>query len=136
VAARGTLIGPGTRIKGELSGDDSVDLAGTFEGSSRIAGLYHVREGARVKGDIAASDVVIEGEVEGRVVKARKVEIGASSRVRAHVRARVVAVAEGAYFEGQIHMDARRGGTARLSFQEKRKDAGRGSAGPGGESQG
>lgn len=133
LAARGTVIGPLTRVKGELSGDDSVELLGTLEGPSRIAGLYHVREGGRVIGDIAATDIVIEGEVEGRLVKGRKVEIGASSRVRAQVRARIVAIAEGAYFDGQIHMDARSGGTARLSFQEKRKDAGRGSEGPGGE---
>lgn len=133
LAARGTVIGPGTRVKGELSGDDSVDLAGTLEGPSRIGGLFHVREGGRVTGDISATNVVIEGEVDARLVTGRKVEIGAASKVRAQVRAVIVAIAEGAYFDGQIRMDGRVAGTARLSFQEKRKGSGRPPDGPSGQ---
>jgi cytoskeletal protein CcmA (bactofilin family) len=117
----GTVIGPGTSIKGELQGGDSVDLAGTLEGPSRVEGFYRVREGGRVVGSISAADVLIEGEVRGRLVAGRKVEIGAASRVHAHIRASVVAIAEGAHFEGQIDMPGADGQTTRLAFQEKRK---------------
>jgi cytoskeletal protein CcmA (bactofilin family) len=117
-----TVIGPGTRIKGCVSGGDSVDLAGTLEGDSRISGLYHVRETARVVGDITATNIVVDGEVSGRTLVAQKVEIGAAARVRAHVRARVVAIAEGAFFDGQVHMEGRPGPAApATTFREKRR---------------
>jgi len=116
-----TVIGASIKIKGELTGGDSVDVAGSLEGVSRVAGFYLVREGARVVGPIAAAAVLVEGEVEGQLIEARKVEIGAASRVRAHIRASVVAIAEGAYFEGQIEMSGEEGETARLAFQERRR---------------
>jgi cytoskeletal protein CcmA (bactofilin family) len=116
-----TVIGPGTRIKGSLSGGDSVDLAGTLEGDSRISGLYHVRETAHVIGDITATNIVVDGEVSGRTLVAQKVEVGAAARVRAHVRARVVAIAEGAFFDGQVHMEGRPGPAAPATFREKRR---------------
>ncbi len=114
----GTVIGSGIRIKGTLSGDDPIDLAGALEGSSEVTGLYRVREGARVAGDIVAGNLVIEGQVSGRTLVAQKIEIGALARVHAHLRAGVVAIAEGAFFEGQVHMQ---GGQGPVPFKEKRK---------------
>jgi cytoskeletal protein CcmA (bactofilin family) len=122
----GTVIGARIQIKGELTGGDSVDIAGSLEGPSRVEGFYLVREGARVAGAISAADVLVEGEVEGQLIEGRKVEIGAASRVKAHIRASVVAIAEGAYFEGRIDMRGKEGETARLGFRERRKRDGRG----------
>jgi len=116
-----TVIGPGIRIKGTITGGDSVDMAGSLEGDSRISGLYRVRSTARVMGDISATNIVVEGEVAGRVLVAEKVEIGGTARVGANVRARVVAIAEGAFFDGQVHMEGRSGPAAPTSFHEKRR---------------
>jgi len=116
-----TVIGPGTRIRGSLTGGDAIDLAGTLEGPSSVTGFYHVRETARVTGDVTAASIVVEGEVSGRTLVAEKVEIGAAARVRANVRARVVAIAEGAFFDGQVHMQGHGGPAAPVSFKERRK---------------
>jgi len=116
-----TVIGPGTRIKGELNGDDPVDLAGTFEGHSRVNALYRLRTTGRVAGDLAAISIVVEGEMSGKMFAAEKIEIGASARVLANVRARVVAIAEGAFFDGEIHMEGRAGSATPQGFKEKRK---------------
>jgi cytoskeletal protein CcmA (bactofilin family) len=74
-----------------------------------------------VAGDITATNIVVDGEVSGRVLVAQKVEIGSAARVRAHVRARVVAIAEGAFFDGQVHMEGRPGPAAPATFREKRR---------------
>jgi cytoskeletal protein CcmA (bactofilin family) len=116
-----TVIGPATQIKGTLTGDDPVDFAGTLEGDSQVTGLYRVRASGRIVGDVTAASLVVEGEVSGRTLVAEKVEIGAAARVRANVRARVVAIAEGAYFDGQVHMDNREGPADASTFTEKRK---------------
>lgn len=118
---QGTVIGPGTRIKGSLSGADAVDLSGVLEGPSTVSGLYQVRAGARVVGDITATSLVVEGDVAGRTLSAEKIEIGTGARVRANLRARVVAIAEGAFFDGQVHMEGRDGPAGPVHFKERRK---------------
>jgi cytoskeletal protein CcmA (bactofilin family) len=76
-----------------------------------------VREGASVKGRLEATSLVVEGQVEGPALVADKVEIGASARVRSNVEARVVAIADGAFFEGAVKMDE---AGAPVTFTEKR----------------
>ena len=112
-----TTIGAGICIKGEVSGDDAIDVVGTLEGSARVTGLVRVRSTGRVVGDIAASRLVIDGEVSAATLEAERIEIGVSARVRATVRARSIAVAEGAFFEGNVDMA---GPMTTSSFTEKR----------------
>jgi cytoskeletal protein CcmA (bactofilin family) len=108
------------RIKGAISGGDSVDLAGALEGDVEVEGLVRVRETARLEGSIKADQIVIEGEVKGESLIARhKVELRSHARVRADIDAATVAVADGSFFQGRIQM--REGGAGQLSFREKRR---------------
>ena len=115
----GTVIGPGVRLKGDLTGDDSIDLAGTLEGSARSSGLVRVRDSARMVGDLSAARLLVEGEVETATLKAERIEIGVSARVRATVRARSLAMAEGALFEGNVDIED---ASTPTSFSEKREN--------------
>jgi cytoskeletal protein CcmA (bactofilin family) len=51
---------------------------------------------------------------------ADKVEIGATGRVKSSIQARVVAIADGAFFEGEVRMDD---SGAPVTFTEKRSGA-------------
>ena len=112
-----TVIGPGTRFVGELSSEGPVDLAGTLEGDARVTGHCRVRAGARVTGRLEAKTLVVEGQVEGPALVAEKVEIGSGARVRSNIEAGIVAIADGAFFEGSVSM-AEPG--APVTFTEKR----------------
>lgn len=112
-----TVIGPGTRFVGELTADGPVDLAGTLEGDARVGGHCRVRAGAKVKGRLQARTLVVEGEIEGPGLVADKVEIGSSARVRSSIEARLVAIADGAFFEGAVQMEEP---GAPVTFTEKR----------------
>lgn len=112
-----TRVGRGTRLKGELVAEGPVEVDGTVEGDLRVAAHCRVREGARVVGRIEAKTLLVEGSVEGPALVADKVEIGATARVRSSIEARLVAIADGAVFEGQVRMDA----AGPQSFTEKRK---------------
>jgi len=116
-----TLIGPRTRIRGEVRAEGPVEVAGTLEGDCEVNGLCRVRPGARIAGDVRARSVVVEGEVTGQTLAADKVEIGASARVRANVRAPRVAIAEGGFLEGHLHMDESGQPTQPVVFKEKRQ---------------
>jgi cytoskeletal protein CcmA (bactofilin family) len=112
-----TVIGPATRVIGELVAEGPVDLAGTLEGNARVVGHCRIREKAIVKGRVEATTLVVEGQVDGAGLVADKVEIGASARVRSNIEARIVAIADGAFFEGTVHMEEP---GARVTFTEKR----------------
>lgn len=113
-----TIILSGLRVRGDIEGQDSVDIGGTLVGDVRIEGLCRVREGGSVKGSIRARQVLIEGVVEGRDVKARdRLELRSHARVRADLDARSVALADGCEFHGQVRMT---GGAGATTFTEKR----------------
>src|SRR5262245_45887154 len=112
-----TVIGPGTRFKGELTSEGPVDVSGTLEGDAQVKGHCRIRQGAKVAGRLEATTLVIEGEVGGPAIVADKVEIGSTARVRSNVEARLVAIADGAFFEGAVRM-AEPGSP--VSFTEKR----------------
>jgi cytoskeletal protein CcmA (bactofilin family) len=118
VDAHVTVIGPGTRIKGELVADGPVEVAGTLEGELRVTAHCRVRQSATVSGRVEAKTLVIEGTVEGPALVADKLEIGSSARVRSSIQARVMAIADGAIFEGDVRMDE---SGSPQSFTEKRK---------------
>jgi len=113
-----TILLAGLRIEGDIEGDDSVEIGGELKGNVRIAGLCRVREKGRVEGSIRARQVLIEGEVDGKDVKARdRLELRAQARVRADLEASSVALADGCQFHGQIKM---LGGAGATTFTEKR----------------
>jgi cytoskeletal protein CcmA (bactofilin family) len=116
-----TVIAPGTRVKGEIVSDVALDVAGTLEGDAQVASHCRVRAGARVTGRLQAKSLLVEGEVDGPSLVADKVEVGATARVTSNIRARVVAVADGAFFEGEVRMDDTGAPGAPQTFTEKRK---------------
>jgi cytoskeletal protein CcmA (bactofilin family) len=116
-----TVIGPGIKVRGELSGSDAVDVAGVLEGDSQVDAHYRVREGARVVGRIEAKALIVAGEVSGPELAAEKIEVGASGRVKASLNARVIAIAEGAVFDGGVHMRGGEAGAGPTTFKEQRK---------------
>jgi len=115
-----TVLRSDLKIKGELTGAEALELAGQFEGPLSVEGLCHLHQTARVEGPVTAGDAVIEGELNGPLTVRGKVELRATARVRGDINAGAVALAEGCYFEGHIHMEAGEGSGPR-SFQEKRR---------------
>ena len=114
-----TVIARGIRLTGELHGHDSVEIGGEVEGTIAIKGLCHLRPASAVKGRISASHLIVEGRVEGRLSARHRAELRATAHVEADVRAEGVAIAEGCFFDGRIHMQGGQG-TVQQSFLEKR----------------
>jgi cytoskeletal protein CcmA (bactofilin family) len=115
-----TILAAGLRIVGDLRGADSVDLSGTLEGDAEVDGFFRVREAGRVNGSIKADRVLVEGEVHGESILARgKVELGARARVKADIDAATLAMGEGCFLQGRVHM--REGGAGQVAFKERRK---------------
>jgi cytoskeletal protein CcmA (bactofilin family) len=77
-----------------------------------------------VLGNIDAAALVVAGHVEAGLLKADRVEIRASASVHATIRARVVVIADGAFYQGEIDR-AEAGGSPPL-LRDRRRGEGEG----------
>jgi cytoskeletal protein CcmA (bactofilin family) len=115
-----TVIGKGTRVRGDIETGDAIEIRGVLEGDCVTSAHCIVHEGARVLGNIGATALVVAGEVEAGVLAAEKVELRASARVVATIRTRVIAIRDGAFYQGQIE-DADEAGGPSL-FKDRRRN--------------
>jgi len=116
-----TVIGRGTRIRGDVASSDPVDIRGVLEGDCQTSAHCIVRGGARVLGNIDAAALLVAGEVEAGLLQAEKVEVRASARVLATIRARVVAIADGAFFQGEVEIEGARAASGPSLLTDRRK---------------
>lgn len=105
--ARGpSVIGPHTRIQGELLGDEDVLVEGRVEGRVFLAREFRIAPAGVVVAEVHAGTVVIAGQVTGDVTATERVEIQPSGSLEGNIRAPRVAVGEGARFKGSVDMSA------------------------------
>ena len=93
-----SIISADTLAKGTFSSTGDVQVDGRIEGEI-IANAIVVGELAFVIGDISAEEAVIRGRVEGSI-RARKIQLCATSHVEAKLLHQTLLVEAGAFFEG------------------------------------
>jgi cytoskeletal protein CcmA (bactofilin family) len=96
------VIGPGTLIKGDVRSTGPIEVRGTLEGDCLTSARCIVHEGGRVLGNIDAAALVVAGKVEAGLLKADKIELRPSAHVEGTIRARVLVMADGAFYKGDI----------------------------------
>ena len=119
VSSPATVIGAGTTVHGDVSGRDPLEIRGTVEGDCRIGGLCIVAEGGRVLGNVEADGLVVAGEIEAGKLTVDRVELRSTARVRGAINARVLAIADGAFYEGDVQMEP--GASAGPTFFKDRR---------------
>ena len=87
-------------ITGNLKTSGDIQVEGTVEGDIR-AHLLTVGEGATVKGEVVADDVVVNGRIVGRV-RGLKVRLTSTARVEGDIIHKTIAIESGAHFEGSV----------------------------------
>jgi cytoskeletal protein CcmA (bactofilin family) len=96
-------IGSTVVIKGELSAQEDVVIAGRVEGLINVAGnTVTVEPGAHVVGDIAAKAIVIAGAVTGSLLAEDRIQIGSGAELDGDVAAPRIAMADGAVVCGRV----------------------------------
>lgn len=101
-----SLIGHGTRIKGDISFTGGLRIDGEVIGNVRAeaaeAGTLVLSELARVEGAIEVSHLVVNGTVAGPVFVSEYVELQAKSRVIGDVHYKTLEMHVGAIVEGKL----------------------------------
>ncbi len=99
-----TVVAPGTKLKGELSGATEIQILGEVEGEVKVDALVVVGAGGVVTGPVLGKVVRVVGRVIGNVTAADVVEVGPAGSLEGDIAAPRVVIAEGAFFRGNIDM--------------------------------
>ena len=112
-----TVLGPSTRLEGELISDGNIRLDGMFTGTLKISGNVLVGETAKITADINARNVSIAGAVRGNV-SGNRVQLLRTGRVWGDIRATALTTEEGAFIDGKISMTSHEAAQAVASESE------------------
>ncbi len=101
-----TRIGPSVVIHGTVSGGEDLHLAGRVDGEilapkNRVV----IGKGGKIKGDVSASVIEVEGDVTGDLNGSERVVVAATGNVHGNIKAPRVSLENGAQFKGSIDMD-------------------------------
>ncbi len=107
---RQSVLGPTLRFKGELSADEDLVIHGQVEGSIGLTPRVTIGPQARIKANIHARCIVVEGSVEGDLSGDSSVVVRETAAVVGNIAAPSVSLLEGARFNGSVKMTASKDG--------------------------
>ena len=100
------MIGKTVIIKGSITGDENLVIEGTVDGSVDLPkNDLTIGEAGKVKADLKAKVIKVDGEVTGDMLGDEKVVISKTGRVKGNIIAPRVTLEDGAKFKGSIDMD-------------------------------
>lgn len=100
-----SVIGPTLVFKGELSADEDLIIEGCIEGTiAHHKKNLTVGKQGRVKADIHASSVIIEGKLVGDIHSEGVVSLANGADVTGNIYCRRIVMQNGARFAGKIDM--------------------------------
>ena len=108
-------IGKSVVFKGDLSGDEDLELEGRVEGQINLPN-HQLTIGAHghAEAEIQAKTVIVTGHVVGNVMALERCEIQASGVVDGDIRAPKLLIQEGAVVNGGITMGEKAAGEKAL----------------------
>ena len=118
------VLGPTLRFKGELSADEDLLIQGQIEGTIKHTQRVTIGKAGRVKANITAQVIKIEGTVWGDVHAERSVALESSGNLRGSIHAPTVSLIEGSRFNGTVDMDVKKAAAAAQASPELRGKTG------------
>src|SRR5262245_10155694 len=94
-----SIIGEDLTIKGNVTSKGEIQVDGEIEGDIRCSSLL-LGDKAKVRGGVAAEDVIVRGHIVGSITGTR-VTLQAPSHVEGDIFHQSLAIEQGAYFEGK-----------------------------------
>jgi cytoskeletal protein CcmA (bactofilin family) len=99
-------LGSSFHLKGEISGNEDLDIDGTVEGLIHIDGRkLKVGATAKLTADVIAGEVIVYGSVKGNVRGKGKIEIKKNGSVNGDLTTAQIIIEDGAYFKGSIEIE-------------------------------
>lgn len=101
------IIGPSIHIDGDLRGQEDLLIEGEVNGTVQLRdNNLTVGSQGKIKADIYAKEIHVDGLVEGDLYGAERVVVRKSAQVKGNITSPRVSLEEGARFKGSIEMDS------------------------------
>jgi cytoskeletal protein CcmA (bactofilin family) len=98
-------IGQSIIFKGELTGDEDLEIDGQVEGTVHLTNNeLTVGPNGHLKAEVNAKSIVVVGRVQGNLTATERIEIQSTGIVDGDLRAPRLMIAEGAVLNGGIDM--------------------------------
>ena len=101
-----TQIGHSVTIKGDISGNSDVRVAGNVIGGISIEGELIVERQGVVQAEIKTTTAVIAGSVKGNIECTDKLILESTSQFEGNIKTKRLIIQEGAIFQGNCQMGA------------------------------
>jgi cytoskeletal protein CcmA (bactofilin family) len=97
------ILGKSLILKAQISGAEDLFVDGQLEGAIELKGHnLTIGSNGKVKADVVAKNVYVEGTLEGNVQAGEKIEIRKTGSLRGDLTTAGVTIEDGAYFKGSI----------------------------------
>lgn len=109
-------IGQSIVFKGELSGDEDLEIDGQIEGNVRFDNnQLTIGKNGHVQAEVHAKAIIVIGRVTGNLRATERIEIQSTGVVDGDIQAPKLQILEGAVLNGRIDMVGASGGAAQPS---------------------
>ena len=100
------ILGPGLLVKGQISGEEDLQIDGKVEGSISLKGQrLTVGLNGEIVSDVHAREVIVYGKVRGNLFAEDRVEVKKDGSVVGNITGGRVLIEDGAYLKGQIEIE-------------------------------
>lgn len=97
-----TVIGEKSNFKGNLTLSNSIEIKGNFEGDIKTDEDVIIHETGKIKTNVKARNVLIEGRLEGNIEAKRSITIKSKAYVRGDLKGPDLQVQRGADVQCKI----------------------------------
>ncbi len=99
-------LGPSVIVKGEISGDEDLQIDGKVEGPVSLGGhRLTIGRTAHMTAELVAREIVVYGKVDGDLRARDRIEIKKDGAVVGDLTTARIVIEDGAYFKGKIEID-------------------------------
>ena len=102
-----TYLGKNLKISGTISGEGNLIVLGTFEGDFDIKGQLKITQGARIKGNIKATSVSVNGDIEGTILASERILLDSAAAMKGRLVTPKISIQDGAVFDGELQMSGK-----------------------------
>ncbi len=99
------MIGPGTKIKGDIETNGDIKIDGAIEGNIISKGKVLVGQNGTVTGEVKCTNCDIYGTFDGKLTVSELLSLKASSKLHGDVTTSKLSIEPGAVFTGTCNMD-------------------------------